>query len=131
VVASVGEASGEIPYTCFMAKNSWLKNNEETVKGFLRAITKAIKYTNETENDTIAQKLTSYFDGTNAQAISASVGRYKSIDAWVTNMAMTEESFTRLQDVIDNAGELERRVSFSEIVEVSYANFVFNEIYEF
>ena len=131
VVASVGEASGEIPYTCFMAKSSWVKDNETTVKAFLRAVTKAIKYTNETDNDTIAQKLTSYFEGTDAQAISASVGRYKSIDAWVTNMAMTEESFTRLQDVIDNAGELERRVSFTELIEVSYANTVFNEIYQF
>lgn len=129
VVASVGEASGEIPYTCFMAKDSWINKNEETVKGFLRAITKAVKYANETENDVIAEKLVKYFEGTSAQALSASVGRYKSIDAWVTNMAMTEASFTRLQDVIDNAGELERRVAFNELIDVSYANTVYGEIY--
>ena len=129
VVASVGEASGEIPYTCFMAKESWLKKNEDTTTGFLRAITKAIKYVNETDNDVIAQNLTSYFAGTNVTSLSASVGRYKSIDAWVTNMAMTEDSFTRLQDVIENAGELERRVAFSELINVKYANKVYTEIY--
>ena len=129
VVASVGEASGEIPYTCFMAKESWLKKNEKTTTGFLRAVTKAIKYVNETENDLIAQKLTSYFVGTSQTSLSASVGRYKSIDAWVTNMAMTEDSFTRLQDVIANADELERRVAFTELINVKYANDVYTEIY--
>ena len=47
VVASVGEASGEVPYTCFIAKNSWLNKNGETAEGFLRAVTKAVKYINE------------------------------------------------------------------------------------
>lgn len=130
VVASVGEASGEIPYTCFMAKESWLKKNETTATGFLRAITKAIKYVNETDNDVIAQKLMSYFTGTNVTSLSASVSRYKAIDAWVTNMAMTEDSFTRLQDVIENAGELERRVAFGELINVKYANDVYTEIYQ-
>ena len=44
IVASVGEASGAIPYTCFMAKQSWIGKNEESVKGFMRAMVKAIKY---------------------------------------------------------------------------------------
>ena len=44
VVASVGEASGEVPYTCFLAKNSWLTKNETAAEGFLRAVTKAVKY---------------------------------------------------------------------------------------
>ena len=129
VVASVGEASGEIPYTCFMAKESWLEENETVTKGFLRAITKAIKYVNETQEDVVGSKLVPYFEGTSAKSLTASVKRYKEIDAWVTNMAMTEDSFTRLQDVIDNAGELEKRVSFSELIETSYANTVYGEIY--
>lgn len=129
VVASVGEASGEIPYTCFMAKESWIKKHETETKGFLRAVTKAIKYVNETSETVVGEKLTAYFEGTSATSLSASVKRYKDIDAWVTNMAMTEDSFTRLQDVIDNAGELDRRVAFNELINVSYANAVYNEIY--
>ena len=62
VVASVGEASGEVPYTCFMAKNSWIEKNESVVEGFLRAITKAVKYINETDSKTVAPYLTKYFE---------------------------------------------------------------------
>lgn len=129
VVASVGEASGEVPYTCFMAKESWLKKHEESAEGFLRAITKAVKYVNETEPATVAPYLTPYFEGVSATAIAASVERYKSIDAWRTELSMTEDSFNRLQDIIDNAGELERRVSMDKLVNNVYAKKVYSEVY--
>lgn len=129
VVASVGEASGEIPYTCFIGMQSWLKENEKTAEGFLRAVTKAVKYVNETPSDKVAPKLTAYFEGVSESALSASVERYKNIDAWRTELSMTEDSFTRLQDVIENAGELSRRASLNELVNNDYAKKVYKEIY--
>ena len=129
VVASVGEASGEVPYTCFMAKNSWLSANEKTAEGFLRAVTKAVKYVNETESSVIAPYLTSFFEGTSEQSLAASVDRYRAIDAWRTNLTMTEASFNRLQDIIENAGELTRRATLGELVNNSYAQKVYQEIY--
>ena len=129
VVASVGEASGAVPYTCFMSKNSWIKKHETEVNGFLRAVTKAIKYINETPVGTAAPYLTSYFESTSVSSISTSLQSYKDIDAWVTNMAMTEDSFTRLQDIIDNAGELPRRVQFAELINTSYADQAYKDVY--
>ena len=129
VVASVGEASGEVPYTCYIAKQSWLNKNEETAKGFLRAITKAVKYINETPSQTIAPYLTSYFEGISEKAISASIDRYRKIDAWRTELTMTADSFTRLQDIIENAGELTRRANLNELVDNQYAKAVYQEIY--
>ena len=129
VVASVGEASGAVPYTCFMSKNSWIKKHETEVNGFLRAVTKAIKYINETPVGTAAPSLTSYFESTSVSSISTSLQSYKDIDAWVTNMAMTEDSFTRLQDIIDNAGELPRRVQFAELINTSYADQAYKDVY--
>ena len=129
VVASVGEASGEVPYTCFMAKESWLNKNTAVAEGFLRAVTKAVKYANETAPDTVAPYLTAYFDGTSVQSIAASVQRYRSIDAWRTELSMTENSFNRLQDIIDNAGELSRRATLAELVNNQLAKKVYGEIY--
>ena len=129
VVASVGEASGEVPYTCFMAKNSWIRKNEETVEGFLRAVTKAVKYVNETPSADVAPRLSAYFEGISEKALTASVERYKNIDAWRTELTMTEESFNRLQDIIENAGELTRRAKMSELVNNDFAKKVYEEIY--
>lgn len=129
IVASVGQQSGEIPYTCFMAKQSYINGNGEKIDALLRAITKAIKYIDETDSDTVAQKLSGYFDGTNLASIKTSIESYKAIDAWVKNMAMQESAFNRLQDVIENAGELERRVKFSDLVITDRAQNIYNQIY--
>ena len=129
VVASVGEASGEVPYTCFLAKNSWIEKNEEAVEGFLRAVTKAVKYINETDEQTIAPYLTKYFEGTSEASLSASVKRYREIDAWRTELTMTKASFDRLQDIIENAGELTRRAELDELTDNSFASKVYKEVY--
>lgn len=129
IVGSVGAQSGEIPYTCFMAKSSYIENNGERIEGLLRAITKATKYLMTTDIPTIAEKLDGYFADTKRESIEKSLKSYKDIDAWVDNMAMKESSFTRLQDVIELAGELEKRVSFGDIVLTQTAQKVYNEVY--
>ena len=129
IVASVGEQSGEIPYTCFAARESYINQNPDKIEGLLRAVTKAIKFTIENDASVIAGYLTAYFDGTSRESLANSVQAYKDIDAWVTNMAMEESAFNRLQDVIENSGELERRVAFDELILTDAAQKVYDEIY--
>ncbi|MDE6597820.1 MAG: ABC transporter substrate-binding protein [Clostridia bacterium] len=129
IVASVGEQSGAIPYTCFIAKQSYIDKNGERIEKFLRAITKATKYLLATDSATVAPLLTSYFDGTSVDSIKTSLDSYKAIDAWVTNMAMEQSAFTKLQDVIEQAGELQKRVAFSDLVLTETAQKVYNEVY--
>jgi NitT/TauT family transport system substrate-binding protein len=129
IVASVGVQSGEVPYTCFMAKQSYIDKNPEKIDGLLRAVTKAVKYINATDSQTVAEKLTPYFDGTSLSSIKTSLDSYKAIDAWVTDMAMKSSSFDRLQDIIESAGELERRVNFSDLVLTERAHAIYEEVY--
>ena len=42
---------------------------------------------------------------------------------------MTEDSFTRLQDIIENAGELSRRATLDELTNNTFANKVYKEVY--
>lgn len=129
IVASVGQKSGEIPYTCFMAKQSYINKNGAAVEALLRAVTKAVKYVNETDSETVAGYLTAYFDGTSKASIKTSLDSYKAVDAWVTDMAMKETAFNKLQDVIDLAGELNGRVAFRDVVETETAHKIYTEIY--
>ncbi len=122
IVASVGEASGEVPYTCFIAKDSWLTRNEDTAKGLLRAIKKAIAYAKTADAGEVASHLYKQFPSTSYASLTTSVNSYRDIDSWVDDLVMKEESFNRLQDIIDNAGELPARANFSDLVDNSYAN---------
>lgn len=129
IVASVGQESGEIPYTCFMAKQSYIDAHTDKIEGLVRAITKAVKYVNSADSATVASMLAPYFAGTSEASLKTSVESYKKIDAWVTNMAMKESALTRLQDVMELAGELKRRVSFNDVVNTAIADKIYKEVY--
>ncbi|MDE6557620.1 MAG: ABC transporter substrate-binding protein [Clostridia bacterium] len=129
IVAPVGPAGGEVPYTCFMAKDSFIDNNPGKINAILRSVTKATKYIYEHETSDVADKITKYFDSTSKESVTISLENYKSINTWVKNMAMTESRFNRLQDIIENAGELSKRVDFEDIVLTEKANRIYREIY--
>ncbi len=125
IVASVGEAGGEVPYTSYIAKRSWLDGNEEIAKGFLRAVMRGIEYAQTQDATKVAENLVSHFPSTSVESLATSVTSYRNIDAWVTDMAMTEASFERLQDIISSAGELDRRADFGALVDNSYATEIY------
>lgn len=129
IVGSVGAQAGEIPYTCFMAKSSYIEENGEIIDALLRAVTKATKYVYENDSQTVAEKIVGYFVDTTVDSVKTSLDSYKAIDAWVENMAMKESAFNRLQDIVEGAGELSKRVAFSDIVLTKRAQEIYNEIY--
>ena len=130
IVASVGEESGEIPYTAFTALNSYVNKNKETVKKFIRAIYKAMEYLQTTDEDTVAESILKQFPGTSKQSVADSIRSYKRIDAWTTRLAMNENAFNNLQTVMENAKELKKRVEYGAITENAYANGVYDELYK-
>ncbi len=130
IVAPVGPAGGEVPYTCFMAKTSFIDNESAKVDALLRSITKATKYIYENDVNDVAALIAKYFDATSKESVATSLKNYKAIDTWVKDMAMKESSFNRLQDIIQNAGELEKRVAFTDIVLTERAHSVYQEIYK-
>ena len=121
IVSSIGQASGEIPYTAFMAKKSYIDKNGDKLQKFLECIYKATQYVMNTDNDVIAKVLAPQFVGTSESLISASLKNYKDNDTWMTTPAMTKASFDRLQDVMQNAGELDTRVGFYDVINNSIA----------
>ena len=124
----MGEESGEVPFTCFMAKESYLKNKKETVESFTKAVSKAIKYIMETNEDEVAKALLNQFPSTELQSIKDSIASYKRIDAWKTNLSMTESDFNRLQNIMINAGELTSIVDYGKLVDNTIAEKTYKEV---
>ncbi len=119
IVASVGEAAGEMPYTCFIATKSYIKNNRDTVKGFLRAVLRGIEFIDTATDEVIVETLKPSFPGITDDIIAQSVNRYKEIDAYMSDPVMTEEAFNNLVTLLRSMGTLEKQVSFDEIVDNS------------
>ncbi len=125
IVASVGEMGGDIPYTSFIALDSFINNNSDVLKGFLRALKKAYEFMDTHTNLEVAEAIIKQFPSTTINSIETSIASYKSIDAWKTDLQATEESFDRLQTIMQNAGELNNKVDFDKLVNNSLAQEVF------
>lgn len=122
IVASVGEESGEIPFTCFMANSSYINNNQTKLENFLKAIKKAYNFIMTSDIEAVVDSLRPSFNTSSDESIRASIESYKSIDAWCSSPVMTEASYNRLLDMLDNAGELTTRVEYSKVVNNTIAN---------
>ncbi len=129
VVASVGQESGEVPFTCFMTKKSFYENQSEIVKKFTTAMFKAIKYIRETDSGKIAELITNSFPATELQSITDSINSYIEIDAWQNDLMMKQEAFDRLQTIMENAGELEQRVNFNDLVDNKITEDIYKTIF--
>ena len=122
VVASVGEEAGEIPYTAYFAKKSYISKNEETIQGFTNAVYKGQQWVKNHTSKEIAEVIQNFFPGTDVKLLESAIQSYKDIDAWNETPVLKEEAFNRLQEVMTMAGELKNKAPYNEIVNNNYAN---------
>jgi NitT/TauT family transport system substrate-binding protein len=120
VVASLGELGGVVPYTAYNAKKSYIEENSDVIEGFTKAIDKALVYVHEHTSEEIADAITSYFPDVTYNDLVKIVERYMDIDAWYSSSFISETDFNHIQDIIENAGELENRVSYDILVDTTY-----------
>ncbi len=121
IVASVGKESGEIPYTAYFAKKSYIDNNEKTIQNFTNAIYKGQKWAKEHTSKEIAEVIKDLFPDTDLELLTTAIQSYKDIDAWNDTPILKKESFDKLQEVISQAGELTQKAPYNKIVNNKYA----------
>lgn len=121
VVASVGEAAGEVPYTAYCAKKSNIEKNEKTIEGFTRAVYKGQKWVKEHSAKEVAEAIQSFFPSTSVESLEKSVQSYKNIDAWNETPVLSEKAFDKLQLIMTEAGELKTKAPYNKIVNNKYA----------
>ncbi len=129
IVASVGEESGEIPYTAFMALDAYITQNRDILLKFTTALQRAIKYLAEADKTDAAQALRGQFPDTSTESIQTALESYLKIDAWMTEMSMTEDSLNRLQEVMTLAGELDKKVTIDKLVNNTIAEEAYAAVY--
>ena len=106
VVASLGEASGYVPYTSYSAKASYMKENPEIIQKFTDALQKGMDYVQSHTPEEIAEVIAPQFKETDLETITAIVKRYYDQDTWKENLIFEKDSFELLQDILEDAGEL-------------------------
>ena len=120
IVESIGQHCGNIPYTCFSSLKSYMQDNEEQLYKFTKALKKGLDYVYNHSSLEIATSLYGSFPSTDIETIQAVVERYKSIDAWTSDLMLTEDGFEKLQDVLQESNELKEKVPYEKVVTTKY-----------
>ena len=123
VVASIGEASGEIPYTAYYALESFMNENPDIIMGFTRAIARGQQWVYENPPALIAEVIAPFFPDADPVILASAIARYKEIEAYAKLPMVSEEAFARLQRVMDSAGELPAYAPFERLVDNTFAEY--------
>ena len=121
MVASLGEDSGYVPYTAFSAKQSYIDENPDVIQGFTNALQKGMDYVQAHSPEEIAVVIEPQFPETDLEPITTIVTRYYDQDTWKSNLIFEESSFDLLQDILESAGELEKRAPYDDLVTTKFA----------
>ena len=121
IVAAVGEEAGEMPYTAYFAKKSFIEKNADMIQRFTNAVYKGQKWVAEHSAAEIAEVVKDSFPDTDIALLTSAVQRYKDIGAYSTDPVLTQESFDLLQTVMTAAGELEKTAPHDVIVNNTFA----------
>lgn len=116
VVASVGMYAGEVPYTAFNARTSYIENNKELINNFKDAINKGLKFTKNNNSKDIAKIIIDLFPNTSIEDLTTIIERYKNADSWLENTFISEEMFKNLEDMMINSKLLTEYVPYKDLI---------------
>lgn len=121
VVASIGKEGGYIPYTCYCTTKSNIEKNSDTVQKFTNAIYKGMLWVQNHSVEEIAKAVKPQFPDTEDDVLITLVTRYKEQDTWKPDLILTEEGLNHMMDIMEMAGELDKRADYEKIVTIKFA----------
>ena len=123
ILCSIGEESGEIPYTAYFASQSYMAQNPQIIQGFTNAIARAQRWIAQHSDREVAEAMVSQFPDTSVDLLEKVTARHRAIDAWNATPVMAPSALERLEAVMEHAGELTREqfVDFEKLVDNSFA----------
>ena len=122
IVASVGKLGGNVPYTAYNAKKSYIKNNPTVIKGFTTAIQKGLDYVHSHSAKEIASVISKHFPDNSITELTDIVQKYIDIDAWYKTTYIEKKDFEHIMDIVSSAGKLEKKVPYKKLVNNTYSD---------
>ena len=120
VVESVGQISGELPYTAFYARKSYIANNQDLLKKFSKALQKGMEFTLNNDGLKVAKVIKKQFSDTDTSSLGIMIDRYKEADVWLSTPYVEKDFYNTLVDLLKDNNLLEENVYYQDMVNNLY-----------
>lgn len=115
-VAQLGTLTDNVPYTAYNARSSYLEKNPDIIEKFDRAIQRGLDFVHEKSSDEITKAIMDQFPDTSYNDLKTAVESYLENDTWPKTTTFTKESFDHLQDIVIEAGQLDKKVNYEDLI---------------
>lgn len=122
VLKAVGDFSGYLPYTCFVAKSSYLNDHADKAEKFLTAVYNGYQYLKTQTSAKSAKALAPSFSGMTEEELAIAVEQYVAIDAWNSSPVMSEQSLTKLLEILNSTTNSSYTANYSKVVNTTIAS---------
>ena len=122
VVASLGRESGEVPYTAYFTKKSTIENNPDLIQRFTDAIYKGQRWVASHTPEEITKAIKPQFPEEQDEILVSAVKRYQEQNTWKMDPVLNEKDFYLLQQIIKDAGELNKIAPYEKVVTSKFGN---------
>lgn len=112
---------GYVPYTAYCTKSGYLSEHPKIIQAFTNALQRGMEYVHSHTPEEIAAVIAPQFPESDLETITMIVARYAAQDTWKENLIFEQESFELLQDILTDAGELNRAVPYDALVTTAFA----------
>ena len=116
ILTSIGKLSGEMPYTTFYARKSYVEENKDTLIKFNKAINKGLEYTKNNSPEIIAEAIHKQFPDNTLKELEQMIKNYKDADSWLDTTYVDEKIFTNLEDLLIKNNLLGKYVPYKDLI---------------
>ena len=116
VVAYIGELGGEVPYTAYNARRSYIMENKDIIEKFTRAINRGLEYVENHTSLEVAKVVSEYFPDTSLSDMETIIDRYKEGEAWKKNITINEDEWNHIQEIMEASSELDKYVEYDKLI---------------
>jgi NitT/TauT family transport system substrate-binding protein len=127
LVASMGEATGPVPFTSYMTTPAFLAREPDVMRAFTRAVYRTQRWLAENRAPAIAAAVAPAFSTTKPEILERAVARYHEQGTWARDPLLRREGYDYLEEILLGGGFIGRRARYEDLVDTAVARQVMSE----
>jgi NitT/TauT family transport system substrate-binding protein len=127
VVASMGEATGPVPFTSYMTTPAFLARERDVVRAFTRAVYRTQRWLARAAPPAIAATIAPAFPTATPAILERAVARYHEQGTWARDPLLRREGYDYLEEILLAGAFIGRRARYEDLVDTAVAREVMAE----
>jgi NitT/TauT family transport system substrate-binding protein len=121
LVASMGEATGPVPFTSYMTTPEFLRREPDTVFHFTRALYRTQRWLAGQDAGAIAEVIAPDFPAIERVTLERAIDRFSRQGTWSRDPVLRRPGFDYLQEILQTGGFIRKSHRYEDLVDTAIA----------